>query len=386
MHRGQGGSPTHSDELVLSLIDDIYAAALDSARWAGVVGRIVEATGGTTGQLVSPTENVLTHLWAPYGFDPNIMVPYAQYYHAIDEWTIAADAKPVEPCQVVTGENLMEFSVFKSTEYYNDFLKGSGFERFLGFFVENAKGHPKSSFSVYRPPGSEPFGNDAVRLLNAIAPHVRRAVQLHWKVADLEHDHATNTQALEHLTVGVVLLDETARITYMNPVAQSIASANDGLSVLNGELTASVGSETLALSRLLGETMRATTMLLAPRPETMTISRPSRARPYQLTAMPVAIEGAFAVGRRHSAAIVFISEPAADLRVHVRASARHYGLSPAESRLLQELVDGKPLKRAASDFGISVNTAHSQLTSIFSKTGVHRQPDLVRLVLSFPAR
>jgi len=64
---------------------------------------------------------------------------------------------------------------------------------------------PKTSLSVYRPPGAEPFGREAVELLGKITPHVRRAIRLHWQIHDLEHNLATQTEVLEYLTVGIAL-------------------------------------------------------------------------------------------------------------------------------------------------------------------------------------
>jgi DNA-binding CsgD family transcriptional regulator len=58
-----------------------------------------------------------------------------------------------------------------------------------------------------------------------------------------------------------------------------------------------------------------------------------------------------------------------------------YHLTPAEERLATLLAQGESLKEAAEGLGISRNTAATQLKSVFQKTGVHRQSDLVRLVL-----
>ena len=55
-----------------------------------------------------------------------------------------------------------------------------------------------------------------------------------------------------------------------------------------------------------------------------------------------------------------------------------FGLTPAEARLSSRLKDGLPLKEAADDLGISVNTARNQIKSVFEKLGVNRQSDLIR--------
>lgn len=55
-----------------------------------------------------------------------------------------------------------------------------------------------------------------------------------------------------------------------------------------------------------------------------------------------------------------------------------FGLTPAEWRLALELRKGLSVSDAAFALGISVNTARTQVKSIFSKLGVSRQSELVR--------
>jgi pimeloyl-ACP methyl ester carboxylesterase/DNA-binding CsgD family transcriptional regulator len=54
------------------------------------------------------------------------------------------------------------------------------------------------------------------------------------------------------------------------------------------------------------------------------------------------------------------------------------GLTPAEWRLALELREGVAVSDAALALGISVNTARTQVKSIFSKLGISRQSELVR--------
>lgn len=54
------------------------------------------------------------------------------------------------------------------------------------------------------------------------------------------------------------------------------------------------------------------------------------------------------------------------------------GITPAELRLLERFQDGRSLREAATDLGISYHTARNHLRSIFDKFGVNRQSELVR--------
>jgi DNA-binding CsgD family transcriptional regulator len=57
-----------------------------------------------------------------------------------------------------------------------------------------------------------------------------------------------------------------------------------------------------------------------------------------------------------------------------------FGLTIAETWLASEILKGYGRKAAARRRGISDATAKAQLSSIFVKTGTHRQAELVRLL------
>ncbi|TPG46508.1 helix-turn-helix transcriptional regulator [Sphingomonas glacialis] len=58
-----------------------------------------------------------------------------------------------------------------------------------------------------------------------------------------------------------------------------------------------------------------------------------------------------------------------------------FDLTPAEARLVRNLVEGNALGDAAVLLGIADGTARTHLRNVFLKTGVRRQAELVRLLL-----
>lgn len=64
--------------------------------------------------------------------------------------------------------------------------------------------------------------------------------------------------------------------------------------------------------------------------------------------------------------------------------ARRFGLTPAEIKLLDCLLEGLELKAAAFRLGVARTTARTHLQRIFDKTGVRRQTDLQRMMAFAP--
>jgi DNA-binding CsgD family transcriptional regulator len=81
--------------------------------------------------------------------------------------------------------------------------------------------------------------------------------------------------------------------------------------------------------------------------------------------------------------ILFLSKPSRRLR-DLSAVAPHYGLTRAETRLLQALVKGDTIGAYAKRAGITLNTAKGYLKQLFRKTSTTRQSNLVRLILANP--
>ena len=62
------------------------------------------------------------------------------------------------------------------------------------------------------------------------------------------------------------------------------------------------------------------------------------------------------------------------------AVARAFGMTPAETALVAQLLQGQSLVDAADALEIEGSTAKSQLSSVFGRVGLSRQIDLLALI------
>jgi len=76
-------------------------------------------------------------------------------------------------------------------------------------------------------------------------------------------------------------------------------------------------------------------------------------------------------------AMVILIDPDARSRTPEMTLRSAFRLTEAEARVATQLALGNSLESVADQFGIAKETARSQLKSIFAKTGVHRQAELV---------
>jgi DNA-binding CsgD family transcriptional regulator len=81
----------------------------------------------------------------------------------------------------------------------------------------------------------------------------------------------------------------------------------------------------------------------------------------------------------NAAAAVFVHHAAAPPTLNPAALARLYDLTPAETRMLGELLSGDGLAEIARRLAISEATAKTHRTRIFAKTRVARRAELAAL-------
>jgi pimeloyl-ACP methyl ester carboxylesterase/DNA-binding CsgD family transcriptional regulator len=84
-------------------------------------------------------------------------------------------------------------------------------------------------------------------------------------------------------------------------------------------------------------------------------------------------------GAEHAA--ILITTQKQDFEVNDEEMRSLYDITKAETRLVNHLIKGHSLKEASELINVSMGTLRSQLKSIFQKTGVSRQAELVRLIL-----
>lgn len=78
--------------------------------------------------------------------------------------------------------------------------------------------------------------------------------------------------------------------------------------------------------------------------------------------------------------VLLIRDAREDRRRALARAAAFFGFTGAETRLVTALYDGCSVPDAADRLGVAPTTARSHLQSVFAKTGVRRQGDLLTLL------
>ena len=366
-----------------ALLGSLYDAASNPALWDIFLRGFVQPThANSAALLVHDLKNGQHNIVRQFGMNPDDVRMYYNIANELEDvWR--SNAVPLSYAGWThVSQSLCPSSVLAGTPFYNECLRK--LHIFHGMFgVVEQKGPVLAILSVYRQKSGTAFDASQLELLNFFMPHLRRAFQLHFRLADLQTRNASLQTAADMSPTGMIFFDSTGTILCMNQSASAVIARKDGLLATPDHIRAEQVQESTNLDLLIRQAT-ATSIGEGLHPGgTILISRRSLP-PLHLLVLPVRnLELGLATS---AAAVVFVVDPSRRLRPAAEILTGLFRLTPAESRVAVLLGDGKSLSEIAQVLGVSRNTLKTQVASVYSKTGTSRQSQLVRLLAQFPQR
>jgi DNA-binding CsgD family transcriptional regulator len=364
-------------DTVSNLLGSLYDGASDPHIWDFFLQQLAQSTGATSAGLVlrdaGRDVHTISHSW---GLDAEFRRLYQERYHSLDIWGERGLSRP--PGYVCGSEELCPLAELAATEFYNDFLVPQNVEHGLFVVVDNT-GPLFASVSLYRDAFCPAFDDAELGILRILAPHAQRAFRLHLHFSELKARSVGLEMAFDMLPTGVIFLGTKGEVLLMNRSALASVSERDGLLATRDGLRAERVTESAVLERTIREAAATLSGKGLSAGGTVMVSRRSR-RPLQVRISPV--RKSLIHTSQAIAAVAFVIDPLRQHRPTQEVLRVLYGLTPAECRVALLLGDGHAPRKVAGMVGVTQNTVRSQIKSIFSKTGVRRQGELIRLLLT----
>ncbi len=273
-------------------------------------------------------------------------------------------------------ETLLEFA---GTKVFEDAVaaqapKGSGnlwsFSPQHVVCIGSLETHPMLHFVVFLFAESGLRDNEDIRNLARIGVNFVGTLTPSTTVIDTgpEVPSVISQSVLKCLSFGYMVLDSSARIRALKDSADGWLANSSAFEVKNERLTATRRRDQKILSEAIEAAsgpQRKTSVLLLDR--TQSISKET------VYLMP--IDGSDGL------VLLTFGQDHNDSEIR-NIALEAMGLTPAERSVTQGLVDGKSLQEAANDAKVTISTARSYLKSIFQKTGMKSQSQLVTLCLN----
>lgn len=238
--------------------------------------------------------------------------------------------------------------------------------------------------AICRSAASDPdFDDDSVVLLRTALPHLVAVTAIAARMERQRLDGQRARDALDMVGDGVIVLNTAGRVIHVNAAAEGMLVRGDRVRRVRTGIAATTRADDLRLQQAI-DAVRTfdrgfddhDKAVSVRQPFQVILGRRTPGWPLVATVMPAAGMS----GWHDGAVFVHLRDPGDRSCLSMVALRSELGLTQREAMLVRELAAGATLAQAATSMAISTGTGRQYLKTIFLKTGVSGQADLLRLI------
>jgi DNA-binding CsgD family transcriptional regulator len=368
-------------QAVDEFIETIYGAILDADLWPVALSGLASLVDAPQASMMdSDFAAGVVYRELLHGIDAEDNRLYLQEFASID---------PRIPFLMrskglawLSDHDYFDEAFRKQDRFYSEYLRPRGLGETLGLTCAR-EGSRLGICALVRDEARGRFSERSHRVLQALTPHIDRAIRLSRRFAAIASEAILGHTVLDALNEPLACVLPDARLYRANRAFEQSLSSGRVLSIRQGILRIADS----VIQRRFSKAVRECCHLAAEgtsgdpgAPFTLRVDQRS-GMPAFVTVAPLA-DMDLRSWAMPTCALVRIDEPVHEVAAQALVDA--LGLSPAEARLVRELCSGGTLGSVAQRVGISLNTAKTQLASVFSKTGTVRQSELMALISALP--
>ena len=354
----------------LAINNRLGDAAIDPTIWPELLDLISKSVG-SAGAALLQSDKRTADIPRSAGADEVISNYFANGWHTRDIRAERGVPLLLRGQKIVTDQDIVTPEEMRKHGFYTENLAPFGFQWFaaIGFW----SGSALWALAIQRTTREGPFVDEDKRALAQLSRRLTEIATLSKAVGQTVLTGVAN--ALDQMQQPVIALDRLGAVVEFNAHANQLF--DDEIRINKRRLYVRDSRAQCEIDVLIDQ-MRAS-LDTDPLSSSPIVVRRRESGPIIIHVLPVdgAVRSPF-LGARVLLIPRDLSKtrpPKGDLL------KRAFGLSPAEMRLAIRLATGISLEAAADHLGIARETARTQLKAIFTKTGTHRQAELVALLL-----
>lgn len=344
-----------------NLIDEIYEAAVVPERWAGVLDRLAARAGGVGTILFAASPNRFQ--WTASRAIQDVTAEWVASPFVADNLRGKRLVPLYEP-RFLTDLDAIALEELEQDPFYRDFLRPRGWGWCVGTSIRATSGD-SIVFSIERLYADGPVPRETAAALDQFRPHLARASIIAARLG-LERARAS-VAALELIGLPAAII--TGR--------HSVLAANELITACGafeiGAFDRVRLSDPMANKRLQLHFDVAGDAGLS-FPIRATAGRPA------FVAHLVPLRRAGLDVFSGAAQLFYLTEVGRGAAPSAAILEALFDLSPAEAKVTRLLLSGGTVAGIANSHGIRPETVRGQLKSVFAKTGVRRQAELIQLL------
>jgi DNA-binding CsgD family transcriptional regulator len=270
------------------------------------------------------------------------------------------------------------------SELYLQWMKPNGIFHVGGAQFVDTDTH-RAGIAILRNEEAGEWTEGELRVVDEILPHLKRALNIYSEFTHLRLKQDALLKGLDRLVIGLILYDHNAQPVYINPTAEAIIKQHPALQLHEGDLLLTNPEDEKALRKAITDTAHIDPDDSWKQSVAIGVTHPDVASPLPILITPMHTHSITSDLDYEGAKVaVFLSDPNLQQPISVENLMSAYNLTPTEAKVSISLANGHSVAEIANQSKHSTHTIRSQLKAVFRKTGVARQSDLIKLLLTGP--
>lgn len=369
-------------DIKADLINDLEAMIdgipFGASSWFDFVSRLASDFPGSFAAIHNANFSLSQlNSFYPYNIGDDFVRSYRDHYAALNPWEGYWARVPAGT--VAASERVAPAAMFQNSEFYNDWLKpqnnvaaGSGLK------IAGDDGETIRLLMHYPLDKAASYDDNAVRVMERLRGSLGRTMQMLRSMRESTEAEIGRAALVARGDRAAFVVDAGCHVEDANDRAEALFRAGQAVAVRHGRVVLRQPSAHEQFSEAVWRLCRGEPVALNSLPLENEVGRWLVSIAAIGSGAAYEISGLLAFRRRVFVTITPLS--AERLSFPERATTRRlFQLSPAEHDLCARLMQGYTLNEIADATGISRETARSRLKSIFIKTGVTRQAELILL-------
>lgn len=360
------------------VVHEIYEAALVPARWEQALTQMISE--------FAPREwEVAFLLWERHdppagrflgtaGVNPMAHDIYLNSFAGKNEWSYAS--RKLRIGETAHTDALIRRERFNRSSLYQDFLRHWGYGVAIISMLDR---HGPDQLGLVLPGPQTRDPGDLLEAVTMLLPHFRRSARISRRIAEADLRAANAASLLDTSPYAVYALGPDMMLLLANRRAQEmLASADPVITMRAGALCVDdeeAQAELRRMSHGLGSHRTYSVQVVD-----------DRGQQHIFTALSVTPQtGETFDNPAGGATLMLVGGQRVGLSGElVEQIEQSFGLTAAEARLAGHLLEGAGLEGYARDRSVSIHAARYLLKSIYAKTGVTKQPELIAMLREAP--
>lgn len=358
------------------IVESIYDSALNPQNWQETVVLINDAFNSTaSGFFIQTIDHEAVDFFF-HGLDSTELQFYAEHLADKNPWFTVPGL--MRPGRILSDHSLEvlynDKSAFTRTEMYQDWYRRLGLRHSMGGNLLDYNGN-LLNFTFMRPASCGYYSEEEINRFKLLSGHLTRAMEINDKIISAEQPGIfINETVLNQLRIGIVLLDGSSKVCFINHYAKKLLDRDKTLSIHSSRLQSPHKKNQEQINKALKTAYKSRF------PSTLSIYR-TKGTPLAVSVIPSKDYRNFLGMTCLQVAIMIVDPDDRDIGTY-EYFAQRWHLTPLESRFCMLMIENMTITQIAGELHLTQNTARWYLKQIMHKLDVNRQTELILKLLN----